>query len=257
MTSNSSVKPPRPGSEAAAETKFGGCQSCGRQRRDAGGDLGRARGEFGAWKSPLHQAELFGARAVDHFGAQDQPAGEAGADQPRQPLGAAGAGDQAEADFRQAELGFVGRDAQVAGEREFEAAAERGAADLGDGHLRQGFDLGIDALDRGDVSIGPLGPVGGLEAGLHFLQVGAGAEHFLVGAQQQHLPVAPRPKRSISDERPTIHASLSAFTGAELISKVAIWSVTVVLIMAEPSFWRFVSCGHRRRPVSAGRHNGW
>ena len=66
------------------------------------------------------------------------------ADQAREPLRAAGAGDHAEPDLGEAELRVVGGDPEVARERELEADAEAEAADLGDHRLRA-------ALGGGDV----------------------------------------------------------------------------------------------------------
>src|SRR5581483_6580663 len=70
--------------------------------------------------------------------------GAAEADEPRQPLRPARAGDHPEPDLRQPELGVVGGDAEVAGERELEPDAEAVAAQAGDDGLRE-------ALRRGDV----------------------------------------------------------------------------------------------------------
>ena len=53
-------------------------------------------------------------------------------DEPRQPLRAAAAGDQAELDLRLSELRVVGDDADVAAHRELEPAAEAEAVDRGD-----------------------------------------------------------------------------------------------------------------------------
>ena len=56
------------------------------------------------------------------------------ADQPRQPLGAAEAGDDPEVDLGLAEGGAVGGQADVAGHRDLAAAAEREPVDRRDGH---------------------------------------------------------------------------------------------------------------------------
>ena len=64
-------------------------------------------------------------------------------DQPRQPLRAAAARHQAERDFRQAEARgrHIGRDPAMTGERQFEAAAERGAVQRRDHRLAAGLEL--------------------------------------------------------------------------------------------------------------------
>src|SRR4051794_12466556 len=65
------------------------------------------------------------------------------ADQAREPLRAAVAGQQAERHLRDAELVAPARaEAQVAGERDLQPAAERVPLDLGDEHLRNGGDAG-------------------------------------------------------------------------------------------------------------------
>ena len=117
--------------------------------------------------------------------------GERRTAQPRQPLRAAGAGDQAEPRFRQPDFGFVGRDAQIAGQRQFEAAAHGRAADLGQHDLRQRLDAEIEPLDAGNIGVHAVRAVGHVHAPAHFLQIGAGAEYLLVGADVQHAAGAP------------------------------------------------------------------
>ena len=58
-----------------------------------------------------------------------------GPDQAGQPLGAAGAGDDAEQDLRLAEHGVLGGEADVGAQRELAAAAERVAGDRRDDRL--------------------------------------------------------------------------------------------------------------------------
>ena len=65
---------------------------------------------------------------------------------------AAATGQQAEGDLGQADLvAAVGRDAVVAGERDLEAAAERGAVDGRDDGLAERLELAQRRLDRLDV----------------------------------------------------------------------------------------------------------
>src|SRR5690606_37587825 len=71
------------------------------------------------------------------------------ADQARQALGAAGARDDAELDLRQAECGFLSRDAAVAGECDLAAAAECGAIDRRDDGLGEILDTVEDLGKRG------------------------------------------------------------------------------------------------------------
>ena len=70
------------------------------------------------------------------------------ADQPRQPLGAAAARQQADLDLRQTDGGAGRGDAVVAGQRQFEAAAERRAVDRGDDGLGAAFDQFASGLFR-------------------------------------------------------------------------------------------------------------
>ena len=68
-----------------------------------------------------------------------------GADQPRQPLRAATAGDDPEQDLRLTEHGPLAGDAVVARQRQLASSAEGVAADRGDDEPR---DLG-DGIERG------------------------------------------------------------------------------------------------------------
>jgi hypothetical protein len=89
-----------------------------------------------------------------------------GADEPRQALGAAGAGQQSEPRLRQAELdvaGIVGRDPVVTGQTELEAAAERGSVDGRGDRLAAGLQrpqarepraFGLQGAGRGLFAVG-------------------------------------------------------------------------------------------------------
>ena len=122
----------------------------------------------------VHQAEaqrLGGALALageNHVERRPQ------ADQPRQPLTAARAGDQPELHFGQAELGLgvVGGDPVVAGEGQLQAAAETGAVDRRDDRLGQGLDPAhhLLSLEAQPLRLGLGGERGEL------LDVGAGDE---------------------------------------------------------------------------------
>ena len=85
----------------------------------------------------LDQAVLERLGGADRIAADDHLDRELGTDRARQPLGAAGARQQAELDLGQAQPGVLGGDAEMAGERDFEAAAERGAVNRGDDRLRR------------------------------------------------------------------------------------------------------------------------
>ena len=78
---------------------------------------------------------------------QQQPHRELERHLPRQPVDAAGAGEQADARLRQPEAGMVGGDDDVARERQLEAAADGDAVDRGDHRLRA-VEVARDAPER-------------------------------------------------------------------------------------------------------------
>src|ERR1700678_294885 len=67
---------------------------------------------------------------------------------PAQPVRAAGARNEAELDFGQAELGGGDRDAIVAEQRDLEAAAQRRAVDRSYDRLRRALDRALQLLQR-------------------------------------------------------------------------------------------------------------
>lgn len=73
---------------------------------------------------PVHQPDLVGFGRGQPRTAEDQLLGLGGPDEPGQALRAAGAGDNAEEDFGQADRGVGGADPVVRGERESVPAAE-------------------------------------------------------------------------------------------------------------------------------------
>jgi hypothetical protein len=84
----------------------------------------------------LDQTVLQRFRRSDRITADDHLDRELRSNRARQALGAAGARQQAELHLGQAELGFLHRDAEMTGERDLEATAERGAVDRGHDRLR-------------------------------------------------------------------------------------------------------------------------
>ncbi len=88
----------------------------------------------------VHQAEAPRLAGVHLPAGEDEVESVGHADQARQALGAAEAGEEAELHLGEAELRLrvLGRDAALAGQGELEATAEAGAMDRGDGGERQG-----------------------------------------------------------------------------------------------------------------------
>ena len=105
-----------------------------------------------------------------HLAGEDQAQSLAESDQARQAGGAAPGGQDAELGLGQADLagGTAAGDAVVAGEREFEAAAEAGAVDRSDRRHRQGGDPVEYPLAERDEPIGRIG--------IDALQIRAGDE---------------------------------------------------------------------------------
>ena len=85
----------------------------------------------------LDQPVLERLLRADRIAADDHLDREFRTDRARQALGAAGARQQAEFDLGQAEPCVLGRDAEMAGERDLEAAAERRAVNGGNDRLRR------------------------------------------------------------------------------------------------------------------------
>jgi hypothetical protein len=163
----------------------GECRQIGRDGR-ARADRDGARAACEPGDGCCHQIAVehrVDAAPVQHLGGADRIAGRGeaggafGADQPRQALGAAGAGDQAELHLRQAEAGAGGGDAPGAGERQFQPAAEHGAVQRRAPRDRRGLDGGVDigqvrrhrvAVEFGDIAAGDEGAAGaGDHGGAH------------------------------------------------------------------------------------------
>ena len=118
------------------------------------------------------EAGALGFLRVHHAAGQDQVHRFGLADRAGQPLRAADAGNDAELDFRLAELRVVGGDDEVALHGEFAAAAERKARDRGDHRLaRRGGAIPV----RGEIAEESIGE--GLVR--HLLDVGAGGESLV------------------------------------------------------------------------------
>ena len=123
-------------------------------------------------------AQGFGGR--DDGSAQEQPERGAAADEARQALRAAEAGDYSQLDLWLAELCCVRGKAQGAGHGEFAAAAEGEAVDAGDDGFAEGFEPAREGLSAGGV-----GASGFCVEGGEFGDVGSGGEGFGAGAGEQ------------------------------------------------------------------------
>src|SRR6185295_7730632 len=88
---------------ARADRFLGDLERQGRERGDLGRQLQRLRAQLFVRVDQLDEADTQRFRGVDHLAREDQAHRLAGADQARQALAAAAAGDQAELDLRLAE----------------------------------------------------------------------------------------------------------------------------------------------------------
>ena len=115
----------------------------------------RANATAAAARSPSTMASIRPASSAsvgrDRIAGQDHRHRLVEADEARQALGAAGAGDQAELDLGQAEPCARRRHPEMAAERDFEAAAERRAVHRGDHRLFARLDR-RDHVERGRLS---------------------------------------------------------------------------------------------------------
>ena len=100
------------------------------ERRQVGGE-GDGAGAEVAVDDAVDQAELQRLRRLDRLAGGGELDGGGGRDEAGQADGAAGAGDDAEGDLGEADGGRGEGDAEAAGERDLEAAAEGGAVDGG------------------------------------------------------------------------------------------------------------------------------
>ena len=117
----------------------------GALRRSVQDRLG-ACDELSGGNDLVDQADAIGLLRVDHLAGENQLQGAALSDQPRQALRAAVARNDAELDFRLAELRVLGREPDGAGHRQFAAAAEGEAVDGRNDRLAEVLDEVEDRL---------------------------------------------------------------------------------------------------------------
>ncbi|MNF86480.1 hypothetical protein D3C84_689180 [compost metagenome] len=140
----------------------------------AGVGTGLAKQRLGACRKPVENAQRECAVGADLGAGQRHVECRLGADQPGQALGAAGAGEQSEVDFRQADAGAGFADAVAAGQRQLQAAAQ---GELADGRDQGLVESGQAQQQAGQVRRGK----GGVAAEL--ADIGAGTEQA-VGAEE-------------------------------------------------------------------------
>ena len=147
----------------------------------------------------VHDAHGLCLLGGEAFALQDQRERSLHADEARQALGAAGAGQQADLGFRQAELQLriiIRRNAVMAGERHFEAAAKGEAVQRHCYRFSAGLELAQRAIEREarvklfllQFVYGFLGLLGAACAVAHLAEVSAGAEAAcLAGREHETL----------------------------------------------------------------------
>jgi hypothetical protein len=132
--------------------------------------------EVGRGDDEVDEAEVVGRLRVDHVARQDQLHRLTLADESREALGSAAAGDDAEVDLGLAEARRLARDADVARERQLAAAAETEAVNHGDDGLGEGIDGGEERAPGHHVALRDGG------APLELTDVGARDESLLARA---------------------------------------------------------------------------
>ncbi|MNZ90168.1 hypothetical protein D3C78_1091220 [compost metagenome] len=143
----------------------------------AGVGAGLAQQRVGRGGQTVDQTQFEGTLGTQRLAGEDRFQGGFGADQARQALGAAGAGEQAQGDFRETEARLGLADTVAAGQGQLQTAAEGEAAD--------GRDHGLAAAGQLDEQ---LGQGRGVEGGAAELgDVGAGAERQVVSVDD-HRP---------------------------------------------------------------------
>ena len=89
-----------------------------------------------------------GATRVDRFAPEHHVEGHLGAHQSRQPLGAAGTGEQREFDLREPDRGVLGSTPVVAGQGQFQSAAQSRAMQRRDYGLGQRLDTQQHVIEQ-------------------------------------------------------------------------------------------------------------
>ena len=142
-------------------------------------------------EQPVDKACLHGLGGLQRGGVGDEVDALCQADAARQSLGAAGPGEQAEVHLRQTDLvAALGREAQVARQRQLETAAQAVAGDGRDEHERR-----VLHLAEGLVGQQRQHEARPRRARREYSNVGPGAEELLGGAGDHHVAhVAVQPR---------------------------------------------------------------
>jgi hypothetical protein len=133
-------------------------------RRHAGGEVQGSFEEV-AFDDFVDDAQFLRPAGAHEVAGGDEVERGPRADEPRQALRAAGAGQDSELHLGKPDLGRGQRDTVMAAQRDFEPAAERGAVDRGDDRLCRALDAGDDEVE-----------IGRLERLTEFLDIRAGDE---------------------------------------------------------------------------------
>ena len=189
-----------PSTSVVSNARFTAClakaTATGDSVGDPLGDLQRLGQKLVGREHARNEIGAFGLGGVHHPRGQDHVHRLRLAHRAGQPLGATGAGQNAEIDLRLAELRGIGGEDEVAHHRQLAAAAQRKARDRGDHRLLHAQHrlpaLADEVLQRGL----------GIGAVLHLLDVGAGREGLLVAGQHD------RADRRIGVERQQLRADL-------------------------------------------------
>ncbi len=174
--------------EGAVDGALGHLGRGARHRGDFFRDRQRLGHQFVRRHHAADQAGALRFRRIHHSPGQAQIHRLGFSHRARQPLGSADAGNGAEGDFRLAEFRGVGGDDDVAHHRQLAAAAERIAADGGDGRLAAaGHAVAADGEEIAGEHVD--------EAfRLHFLDIGARGERLFAAGEQDTADCRRRPR---------------------------------------------------------------
>src|SRR3989449_3173985 len=136
------------------QERFDDREDVRRLRRERARDPRGPVEDLGGPDRLLHQTPLRGAPSGDGLPAEDHEPRAPGSDGAWESLRAAAAGQDADADLGQADARVLGRDADVARQRDLQPATHTEAMDRDDERLRKGFDAVGEALDTLPARVG-------------------------------------------------------------------------------------------------------